>query len=324
MYCLVASRMTVSEFWDSITDTSTAFINGLCYPFVNWFGFDYLSLMLFFAFIGFIGFILLYESILVLIPYNSKLGRIKLFPFLLFLPNLHLWSVAVGKDSLLFFCVCALIYSFLNVKKRVVLMVLASILIYRIRMHVALIAVIASGIAYFLQPKFSIFIKIFMTTIAFAIGVALAPVVFEKFGVEEISVDAAMEKFDTFADVMSYGGSAVDISEYSYPLKFLTFWFRPFFFFDRMKIADIIISFENLISILLLIKVMRSRPVRAFKKAPFTIQFALIFAVVGSLIFCQVMSNLGLIIRQRNIFFICVLLYYLWVLSYNKQPKQRK
>jgi hypothetical protein len=271
-------RMTSQDFWEYITTSGTGFINAICFLLVNIGLSSYFSLILFFSLIGYIGMVLLYKTILSVIPTNPQWGKIQLFPFLLFLPNLHLWSVAVGKDSLLFFLIALFVYSLLHLEKRFLWLIFSVFVAYHIRPHLALILVISLGMA-------SLFRK---------------------------GVTGFM---DQSAEGLSYGGSAVDISGYPYPLKVFTFIYRPFFF-DINGIPSLIISFENLLLLLLTIQVFRKQPIKTFKNAPFTVQFALCFFVLGVLVFSGVVSNVGNIIRQRNMFTPSLLLYVLWSFSY--------
>ncbi|MDR0789409.1 MAG: hypothetical protein LBO06_01295 [Bacteroidales bacterium] len=314
-----AKKMTPMDFNEQILIPGTHFMNAICYPFANTLGFSYFSLTLFFSLIGFIGIILTYKMFLELVPKSSKLCGITIFPFIMFLPNLHLWSVAVGKDSLLFFTCVALVYSLIKIKKRLLLAIFSFWLTFNVRPHCALIFIIALGYSFLFGAKVSASLKIIISTLLFAGILILSPVVFEMFGVTE--VDEVVGAFDSFSSNLSYGNTAVDISKYPYPLKLLSYLYRPFFFIDRMKLTDLVIMFENLFVVLLTIKVFKSHPIRAFKASPFIIKFSLMFFLFGAMIFCMVMSNLGLIIRQRNIFYPCMLLFFVWVLSYNNQMK---
>jgi hypothetical protein len=318
-----ALSMTTQDFWDAIVTSGTDFINALCCLLVNAGFSSYFSLILLFSLIGYIGIILFYKIIITTIPTNSRYGKIQLFPFLLFLPDLHLWSVAVGKDSLLFFLIALFTYSLLRLNKRFLGLIFCVFVAYHIRPHVALIMILSLGAAFFFRKDTAVPLRIFMVILFVGITAAIIPMVLEHFAIEENSVENITEFVDSSSQNLSYGGSAVDISGYPYPLKLLTFLYRPFFF-DINGLPALILSFESLLSLLLMFRVLKSQPLKAFKAAPFAVQFACFFFIFGSLVFCAVISNMGNIIRQRNMFLPCMLIYFLWVFSHYQSKFHHK
>src|SRR5690606_32184222 len=96
--------------------------------------------------------------------------------------------------------------------------------------------------------------------------------------VEEVSVEHFSEFAESKSAVLSRGhtGSAVDISTYPAPLKWFTFLFRPLFF-DVNGVPALVASFENLLLLLLFLKVMSEKPYYYFKRAPFVIKGLVIF-----------------------------------------------
>jgi len=81
----------------------------------------------------------------------------------------------------------------------------------------------------------------------------------------------------------------------------------------------LVASFENLLLLLLFIQVLRSRFFKTFKAAPLVIQGLFIFYIMGALVFSMSMSNLGIILRQRNMFLPGLILFILWSFSYKQQ-----
>ena len=314
-YLTATGQMTSQDFWESLASPGTAFINAVCFLLVNAGLSSYFNLILFFSLLGYTGIVLFYKTILLVIPTNPHWGKIKLFPFLLFLPNMHLWSVAVGKDSLLFFLIALFTYSLLHLRKRFLWALFSVFTAYYIRPHVALILVISMGIASLFRKDVISLFRISTAVVVIGISVFLFSMVLNQFNIEEETVEGVSQFMDDAAEGLSYGGSAVDISAYPYPLKVFTFLFRPFFF-DINGIPALIISFENLLWLLLIIQVFKKRPLKTFSNAPFSVQFSLFFFILGILVFSGVVSNLGNIIRQRNMFTPALLLCTLWSFSY--------
>ena len=89
-------------------------------------------------------------------------------------------------------------------------------------------------------------------------------------------------------------------------------------FFDINGIPAILASFENLLLLLLTFKVLRKKPLRAYKAAPIIIKWLLILLIIGTFVFSQALGNLGIMLRMRNMFLPGMLIFILWALSYEK------
>jgi len=136
--------------------------------------------------------------------------------------------------------------------------------------------------------------------------------------------------FGDFSDVQSEGlsgaGSGVAIADYPLPLKLFTFWFRPLFF-DAPGILGLIVSVENLIYLLLFVKILKKDFISFLKKSPVTVKMSLVVFFLSSFALTFVMSNLGIIMRQKSMvmyFLFFVIYYYLAQKKYDKIIKKRK
>lgn len=117
------------------------------------------------------------------------------------------------------------------------------------------------------------------------------------------------------ATSLSVAGSGIDLSGLPYPLKVLTFLFRPLFF-DAHNFFAYLVSFENLIQIFLLVFFLKNRFLTLLKFSPVIIRACFLFYIIGALAFAPIMSNLGIIIREKNmimpafLIFILISVYY--------------
>lgn len=303
----------------------TMFMYAMNFPFSNLMGMSYLSNTLLFSLFGFIGMTYFYMVAVKTIPFAKIMNGYPLFPYLFFLPNLHIWSVAVGKDSILFMCVGMFAYGIMQPFKRIPLLAISLLLALAIRPHMLLFLFVGFGVAYVFGGKVSGFQRIIFSVVLIGAGFAILPSVMEFAKIEEASAAG----FEQFADKKignlsrAHTGSAVDISSYPFPLKVVTFLFRPLFF-DVHNINTLLASFENLIIVVLFLKTMRLKPVRAFKAAPFVIKGLVIFLIVGTLAFSQSLGNLGIMIRMRNMFLPGMIIFILWVFSYHYQTRKAK
>ena len=320
-YWRVPKAYTMETFKDGLFNgEGTMFMYAFNYLFSNLLNMSYLSNTLLFSLFGFMGLTFFYIVALQTVPYNKIISGYALFPLIFFLPNLHFWSSGVGKDTTLFLCIGMFTYGLMKPFQRIPLLVLAGLLSMAIRPHITLFLMVGFGLAYVFGGKVSPAQRIIFSAAMIAVGLAILPSVMEFAKIEE----ASAEGFDKFATgkaaVLSRSnvGSAIDISSYPFPLKVLTFWFRPALF-DIKNINGLIAALENLLLLIVFIKAMRTSPIRAFKAAPFVIKGLVIFLVVGTLAFSQSMGNMGIMIRMRNMFLPGMIIYLMWIFSYEQQ-----
>ena len=320
-YWRVPKAYTMETFKEGLFNgEGTMFMYSFNYLFSNLLNMSYLSNTLLFSLFGFMGLTFFYLVAVQTVPYNKIISGYVLFPLIFFLPNLHFWSSGVGKDTTLFLCIGMFTYGLMKPFQRIPLLVLAGLLSMAIRPHITLFLMVGFGLAYVFGGKVSPAQRFIFSAAMIAVGLAILPSVMEFAKIEE----ASTEGFDKFATgkaavlSRSHTGSAIDISSYPFPLKVLTFWFRPALF-DVKNINGLIAALENLLLLLVFIKAMRTSPIRAFKAAPFVIKGLVIFLVVGTLAFSQSMGNMGIMIRMRNMFLPGMIIYLMWIFSYEQQ-----
>lgn len=320
-YWRVPKAYTMETFKEGLFNgEGTMFMYAFNYLFSNLLNMSYLSNTLLFSLFGFMGLTFFYLVAVQTVPYNKIISGYVLFPLIFFLPNLHFWSSGVGKDTTLFLCIGMFTYGLMKPFQRIPLLVLAGLLSMAIRPHITLFLMIGFGLAYVFGGKVSPAQRFIFSAAMIAVGLAILPSVMEFAKIEE----ASAEGFDKFAQgkaavlSRSHTGSAIDISSYPFPLKVLTFWFRPALF-DVKNINGLIAALENLLLLIVFIKAMRTSPIRAFKAAPFVIKGLVIFLVLGTLAFSQSMGNMGIMIRMRNMFLPGMIIYLMWIFSYEQQ-----
>lgn len=322
-YWSIPKAYTLATFKEGLFNgEGTMFMNAFNFMFTNVLNMSYLSNTLLYSLFGFIGITLFYLVVVQMIPYNTRISGYILFPLIFFLPNLHFWSAGIGKDTILFLCIAMFTYGVLKPVKRILLLVISVLLAMAIRPHIVLFLLLGFGLAYVFGGKISVFQRVIFSAFMLGVGLAILPSVMEFAKIEE----ASAESFDKFAEgkaaVLSRAtsGSAIDVSGMPFPLKVLTFWFRPFFF-DVRNLNGLIASLENLVLVIVFLKAMRTKPLQAFKAAPFVIKGLVFFLILGTLAFSQSMGNVGIMIRMRNMFLPGLLIYMLWIFSYEQERK---
>jgi hypothetical protein len=275
-----------------------------------------------YSLIGFIGLTYFYVMAVELIPNDPKFSGYYLFPMLFFLPNLHFWSCAVGKDALLFFCIAIFTYGLMQPFKRMPMIVFGLLLAYFIRPHITLFMLLGFGMAYFSGQNISVFRRILFFGLMVGIAIAILPMVMKFARIEEASLDSFDKFSETKAALLSKAsaGSAVDISSYPFPVKVFTFLYRPLFF-DINGIPSVLASLENLLLLVLSYTVLKNKPLETFKKAPFVIQGMVYFLIIGTLAFSQSLGNVGIMIRMRNMFLPGLIIFIFWHFSYRQSQE---
>lgn len=317
-YWKQAKFMTYTDFIYSLTqDQGTYFIYALNYYPSNILDLSYFTGTMMYSLVGFIGLTYFYVIAVKLIPNNPEFKGYYLFPLLFFLPNLHFWSCAVGKDTLLFFCIAIFTYGLMQPVKRMPMLFIGLFLAYFIRPHMTLFMLLGFGLAYFSGNNISVVQRVLFIGIMIGIAIIILPKVMEFAKIEEASVDSFNKFSENKASSLNteYSSSAIDTTSYPFPLKVFAFLYRPFFF-DINGIPSILASFENLLLLLLSLTVLKNKPLQTFRSAPFVIQGMVYFLIIGTIAFSQSLGNVGIMIRMRNMFLPGLIIYIFWHFSY--------
>src|SRR5690606_925068 len=90
------------------------------------------------------------------------------------------------------------------------------------------------------------------------------------------------------ADELAKAGSGVDMSSYPLILKLFTFWFRPLFL-DAPGILGLIVSLENLLYLLLFLKILNKNFIIFLKRSPISVKTSLTIFLLASIALSFVM-----------------------------------
>ncbi|WP_246054279.1 MULTISPECIES: hypothetical protein [Antarcticibacterium] len=301
--------------WLDFLGTETTFIDFISYPFINGLGFSYEMMMLLFTWIGFLGFVYAYIFFKENIPLKVKVfKKLDLLTLILFLPNMHFWTASLGKGALIFLGLMLFAYTIKKPQERIIGLLLGSLLVFAIRPHIFLLLAFGAVIG-FLTGSGSISIKTRLSVcLVILAGLFLVQdkilAVVDLNGSENLIADFK-EFTSTRADSLDNAASGVQMANYSLPEKVFTFWFRPLFF-DAPGILGVIVSIENLIYLLLFLKLFRRNFVSFIKRAPVNVKMSLVVFITTSFAMTFVMSNLGIIIRQKS-----MIMYFLFFVIYH-------
>jgi hypothetical protein len=253
---------------------------------------------------------------------KNKIFGLPIFPYLLFLPNLHFWSSGIGKDSLVFFCIALFFYSSLKASKHVFGIIISIGLSFVIRPHVTLFMLMALGLGIAFDGRLKSYQKIFINLIFSAIFVGAINYVMNFLQLESLDTEAVEEFSNNRVSNLSNDrtSSSIDTSSYPYPLKIFTFLFRPLFF-DASGLLGLVASVENLFLLFFFIKILRSRFLKGFKNSSYLIKASGFLFLMGALSFSLILGNLGIMLRQKTPFIMMLIIFGYSIIVMNMQKK---
>ncbi len=316
--------------WLEYFGTSTTFIDFMSWPFINLFGFSYEMMMVLFTWLGYLGFVYAYMFFRENISIKVRVfNNFDLLILTLFLPNMHFWTASLGKGAPIFMGLMMFAYAIKKPKRRLVTLILGSAMIYFIRPHVFLFVAAGTILGYMTGKEKISFGQKLLIYVGMIGGLILVQdQILGMAGLEDS--ENLVSDFENFSEDRSAGlsssGSGVAISDYPLPLKLFTFWFRPLFF-DAPGVLGLIVSVENLIYLLLFTKIIKKDFFTFLKKSPIAVKMSLVVFFLSSFALTFVMSNLGIIMRQKSMvmyFLFFVIYYYLAQKKYDRIMRLRR
>jgi len=327
MYYIKASE--IGSYFDIFSETGTSFIDNFTAIFVQ-FGLSYESLMLLFSYFGYIGFVFAYLFFRENIPINvTVFKKYDLLQLLLFLPNMHFWTASIGKGSLIFMGLMIFAFSIKKPGQRILFLIVGAFFVYMIRPPV-MIFVLAGFVIGLLtgREKLSVPFRITLVIASLLFLFYTQESIFAVLGLDSGS-DSILNDFTDYANTQSdrleTSNSGVAMQSYSLPFKLFTFWFRPLFV-DSPSILGLFSSAENLIYLLLFYKLIDKRFISFIRKAPYMVKMSAITFFSASYSMTFILTNLGIIMRQKTMvmyFGLFVVYYFLAEEKYNKMKQQK-
>lgn len=316
--------------WLDYFGTSTTFIDFITWPFINILGFNYEMMMVMFGWFGYLGFVYAYLFFRENIPIKIKVFKsIDFLTLILFLPNMHFWTSSLGKGAPIFLGLMMFAYAIKDTKNRWGSLLFASFIIYYIRPHVFLFVAAGTVLGYMTgKEKIAFWKKLLIYVGMIGSLILVQDTILEMAGLNES--EDIVEGFDEFSTErggeLAKSGSGVDMASYPLPVKLFTFWFRPLFF-DASGVMGLIVSVENLIYLLLFMKIIRKEFLKFLFNSPISVKMSITVFLLSSLALTFVMSNLGIIIRQKSMvmyFVFFVIYYFLAQKKYSRIMKMKK
>lgn len=313
------------ETWFSYFGEGTTFILWLCYIPSQIFGLSYLTGNILFGTLGFIGIRYIFVMTADLFPTNHEVLGIPLFPTVFYFLNLHFWTAGVGKDAICFWGIAWFLFAIQKYQSRWWQAAIALFFVFMARPHMGQALISGAGMAILLGSEVKLGYKIALSALAVVAAVILLPSTLETLKMEDLSIQS-MESLSnaTVGNLSStHVGSRVDISGYSWPMKLFTYMFRPLFF-DAHNFVAFFSSFENLLYLWLSFFIYRNWTPEAIRDMPLFIKAGMITFIPVTLAFMNSLSNLGVVMRMKNMTMIYFLLFCFFLIAYNKKLRIQK
>lgn len=245
--------------------------------------------------------------------------------FLLFLPGLHYWTSAIGKDSLIFFGVALCTWAAFRLQTRYLAFGAGVLIAILVRPHIALLALVAFSITLLVGRGTSLLTRGALLAVVLAgIGSVAGLVEGTVSGLSLTSADSMSELLETKSQVSEESGADLSITGASFPVKLLSLLFRPLFF-DANGAFGFVASLENLVLLtVILTMIWRSGTALAVARATVFARFAFFFFVLITGLLALFNYNVGLGLRQKMMMMPTLLVFFVAMMAVRKAQKAQK
>jgi hypothetical protein len=249
---------------------------------------SYFNVTLLFASFAYLGFYMLFNLV------NFKnIGLSKYLVFIFFLPNIHFWTVGIGKDSFIFFSLVLLVFSLQH--KNILLIVLSIFLVFLVRPHIAFLIIVSFGFVSLFYSKIKFYQKVIIISIIVVVIMNAMNLLLQYIGLSDVDPAVVGDYIEQRQGYNTQGGSSINIKEYNFVMKIFAFLYRPLF--ESGNILSLIVSIENIIYLWMTFYIVKYRKMLTWTQVS-------VFSVIFIFIFVELMSNmtanLGIAVRQKT------------------------
>ena len=264
----------------------------------SYFGGSYLDYFLVFQAVGFFGLAALmrvfeevYQEMEVDQPFYTYL--------ILFMPSIHYWTSAIGKDSLFFFGLCITFWAAMNHKRRFIVFGAGLLLMLAIRPHIAIVAGAAFTLAVLIDKNTRMLIKVPLFAAGLAVTAYAAISLRSTFGIDVTNVDVFSDVLAGRDALLTTEDAGRSVVSGSFFFLLISLLFRPFFF-DAPGAFGFVASVENLgvLAFIVTLFAFGRTVLTLFRRVPF-VRYTLVATVVITFVLTLGYYNVGLGIRQK-------------------------
>jgi hypothetical protein len=220
--------------------------------------------------------------------------------WLLFLPGLHFWTGAIGKDAPLFLCVGLATWASIRLSSRAIWFAVAVAIMLFFRPHIALLAAGAHAGAALFGSKSSLIVKAFLVAVCIG-ALAIVAGTVEKSLIVDLSDPASVGAFlEQQQQRAGWIPGATNLQNSFFLVRLFSLLFRPLFI-DAGGIFGLVSSFENLAYIVVIgFMTWNWREGVQLFRAALEYRFAFFFALTLTVLLALTYYNVGLGLRQKT------------------------
>ncbi|CAK0752059.1 conserved membrane hypothetical protein [Gammaproteobacteria bacterium] len=286
-----------------VWEPGTAFITSLTSVLVQHLNLGILACYIVFGFFGYIGILLFTHLLAIHLPSHYKLLLKKnLVYVIVFMPSLGYWSSSIGKDAPSFFACCLTLFASGNINKRYLLFIVAVLIQYMIRPHVAACMLFAMSISILLSSDVNIFARSILGILVIAGSILIIPYVLNFADLNPNSNYSSV--VDYMIDRQNYnqeGAGGYNLKSMPLYLQLFSYLFRPFPF-EAKNVQQMIASLENSIIFLIFLAYVRKIVLMVLKGNDIIFRYSFFFVCLMWYLLATTTANLGIASRQKTMF----------------------
>jgi hypothetical protein len=278
---------------------STVFVINFVQTLKSYFGGSFLDYFLLFQAMGFWGILFVMRSF---DDIHEELGQpmFKYVYLLLFLPGLHFWTSAIGKDAPLFLGVAMCVWAAFRIQSRYLIFAAGIVVCLLFRPHIALIALVALALTVLFARNTTLLVRVaLLAVVLVGVGTVAGLVQNSFLGLNLSNTDSVTEFIELKSSVSEESGGDMSIIGASFPVKLFSLLFRPFFV-DANGLLGYIASLENVVLLVAIGSLIwRFGTTLAVARAAMFARFSAFFFVMLTILLAMVNYNVGLGLRQK-------------------------
>ncbi|HEY0111876.1 MAG TPA: hypothetical protein VGB59_01860 [Allosphingosinicella sp.] len=307
--------------YGNATGLSTVFVVNFVQFLKSYFGGSFFDYFLLFQSMGFWGILFVLRAF---DDIHDELGQptFKNVYLLLFLPGLHYWTSAIGKDAPIFLGVAMCTWAAFRLQTRYLVFAAGVTIALLVRPHIALLALVALALTLLLGRNISLVTRAGLMAVVLG-GIASVAGLVEGTvnGLSLSSTDSVTEFLESKSQVSEESGADLSITGASFPVKLFSLLFRPMFI-DANGAFGYIASLENVVLLLIILTLVRRfGTALAVTRAAGFARFAIFFFIMLTFLLAMVNYNVGLGLRQKMMMMPGLLIFFVALLAVRTRQK---
>lgn len=226
-----------------------------------------------------------------------------IFTVMMFMPGMYFWTSAIGKDAPLFLACAMVLWSTMAISRRWFWFGLAIAIMVLFRLHVALVAVAALAVTLMTGRGVSPVLRVLLIVATIPVLYVLVGTIQSSFQLDLASVGSVANYVEDQTNSLAEATGQTDgIVKQAFPIKLFSLLYLPFFI-GSGGIFGFVASFQNVFMLYVSsVLVRETRSWRALFRQSLPIRFATIFLTAMILMLTVMYYNVGLGLRQREMF----------------------